>query len=118
MNLSCDKWLGRATADLSPILQTLPNCLFFHRAPWSLHGSPEFVRAWTPLAEMSISYEDTRLGVGKQYPTASAELCKPGILSHTHTPCALLCHPHASQTRGLHESWQSLPGNLPWLAQS
>ena len=85
MNLSCEKWRARATADLSPILQTIHNCLFFHKALWSLHSSPEFVRAWTLLAEMSISYEDTRQGVGKQYPTPSAELCKPGMLSHTHT---------------------------------
>ena len=115
MNLSCEKWRARATADLSPILQTIQNCLFFYKALWSLHSSPEFVRAWTPLAEMSISYEDTRQGVGKQYPTPSAELCKPGTLSHTHThthPCPG-GHPHASRTRGLHESWQSLPGNLP-----
>lgn len=38
-----------------------------------------------------------------------------GMLSYT--PCALLCHPHPSQTGNLDESWQSLPGNLPWPAQ-
>ena len=84
MNLSCDKWRRRATADLSPILQTLHNCLFFHRALWSLHGSPEFVRAWTPLAEMSISYKDTRLGVGKQY-SQQVLSCANQACCHTHT---------------------------------
>lgn len=80
MNLSSDKWRGRATADLSPILQILPNCLFFHRALWSLHGSPEFVRAWTSLAEMRTQDWEWGSSTPQQMLSCANQAC-----CHTHT---------------------------------